>query len=59
MVSQLEGAEAKTYTQGQSWYEPPQAHHLVSRNASRSQPAKLLVWLLGGDNEPVKQALPR
>jgi quercetin dioxygenase-like cupin family protein len=59
VVSQLEGAEAKTYTQGQSWYEPPQAHHLVSRNASATQPAKLLVWLLGGENEPVKQALPR
>lgn len=59
VVSQLEGEEAKTYTQGQSWYEPPRAHHLVSRNASDSQPAKLLVWLLGGENEPVKQALPQ
>lgn len=59
VVSQLEGTEAKTYTQGQSWYEPPGAHHLVSRNASDSRPAKVLAWLLGGEGEPVKQVLPR
>jgi len=59
VVSQLEGAAVQTYTQGQSWYEPPRAHHLVSRNASDSQPAKLLVWLLGGEGEPLKQALPQ
>lgn len=59
VVSQLEGAAAQTYTQGQSWYEPPRAHHLVSRNASDSQPAKLLVWLLGREGEPVKAALPQ
>ena len=59
VVSQLEGEAPKTYTAGQSWYEPPGARHLVSRNASTTKPAKLIVWLVGGENEPVKQPLPR
>ncbi|MBL8482284.1 MAG: cupin domain-containing protein [Rhodocyclaceae bacterium] len=56
--SQLAGEPLRTYTQGQFWYEGPRAHHLVSRNASRTAPAKLVVWLLGGENEAVKQPLP-
>ena len=59
VVSQLDGEEAKTYTQGQSWYEAPGSRHLVSRNASDSAPAKIVVWLVGGESEPVKQPLPR
>lgn len=58
VVSQLEGQPARTYTQGQSWYEPPYAHHLISRNASKTKPAKLLVWAIMGDHDPIKQPLP-
>lgn len=57
VVSQLAGEEAKTYAQGQSWYEPPGSQHLVSKNASQSQNAKLLVFAITGDNEPVKKPL--
>jgi quercetin dioxygenase-like cupin family protein len=35
-----------TYTQGQIWYEPLRHTHRVSRNASKSQPAKLLAFLI-------------
>jgi quercetin dioxygenase-like cupin family protein len=43
IVSQVEGELEKTYTAGQSWAEGPGAHHLVSRNASATAPASLLV----------------
>ena len=58
VISQLEGQPAKTYSAGDSWYEPPGAHHIVCKNASTMQPAKLLVWAIVGANEPIKQALP-
>lgn len=46
VVSQLEGSTPVTYKAGDSWYEAPHAGHLVSRNASDSKPATLLVFLL-------------
>jgi quercetin dioxygenase-like cupin family protein len=59
VVSQLEGAPAKTYGPGDSWYESPGAHHLVSRNASKTQPAKLLVFAIVGEHDPVKLPITR
>ncbi len=59
VVSQLKGEAPVTYKQGQYWYEPAGAVHLVSRNASKTKPAKLLVWVLKGESqqvlEPYKQ----
>jgi quercetin dioxygenase-like cupin family protein len=43
IVSQVEGEPEKTYTVGESWSEGPAAHHLISRNASQSEPASMLV----------------
>ena len=40
--SQVEGEPAQVYTAGQTWYENPGAHHVVSENASETEPAKLL-----------------
>jgi quercetin dioxygenase-like cupin family protein len=57
VTSQLEGSPAKTYGPGESWYEPPGAHHVVSKNASRTKPAKLLVFALAGDGEELKLPL--
>jgi quercetin dioxygenase-like cupin family protein len=59
VVSQLEGQEPKTYSAGESWYEPPRAHHLVTRNPSTSKPAKLLVWAIVGPADPIKVPLPQ
>lgn len=58
VISQLEGQDAKIYTAGQSWYEPPRTHHLVTRNASNIKPAKLLVWAIVGAQDPIKLPLP-
>ncbi|MEO8523645.1 MAG: cupin domain-containing protein [Caldimonas sp.] len=57
VVSQLEGQTAVTYKAGESWYEPPMAAHLVSRNASAIKPASLIAWILVDDGKPVKQPL--
>lgn len=40
--SSVNGAPVKVYGPGQSWSEPPGAHHSVSANASATKPAKLL-----------------
>lgn len=57
VVSQLDGEEPVTYRVGQSWYESPGVGHLVSRNASTTKPAKLLVWILSGVDEPLLKPL--
>ena len=57
--SQLAGTPPRTYGTGEAWYEPPGAHHVVSRNASKSQPAKLLIFALTSGHEPVKEPLAR
>jgi quercetin dioxygenase-like cupin family protein len=58
VVSQLEGQPPVAYKAGESWYEPPRAAHLVSRNASATRPAKLLAWLLIDEGGQIKQPLP-
>ena len=54
VVSQLEGEKPVTYTKGQSWYESPKKPHVVSKNASKTEPAKLLVFLLSQEGESLK-----
>jgi len=57
VVSQLEGEKPIIYTKGQSWYEPPKKAHVVSKNASSTEPAKLLVFLLSNEGEAVKMPM--
>lgn len=40
--SQVAGEPARVYRAGETWYENPGAHHVVSENASATEPAKLL-----------------
>jgi quercetin dioxygenase-like cupin family protein len=40
--SQLGGGPVETFTVGQSFFEPPGAIHLVSANASNTEPAELI-----------------
>jgi quercetin dioxygenase-like cupin family protein len=42
IVSQVEGQPEHVFRAGECWYETPGAHHLISRNASNTEPAKLL-----------------
>jgi quercetin dioxygenase-like cupin family protein len=46
IVNKVSGqGEERTYTTGQMFYEQPGATHEVSRNASQTQPAKLLAMI--------------
>jgi quercetin dioxygenase-like cupin family protein len=44
--SQLEGEPARVYHAGETWSEAPGAHHIISENASASEPAELLAVFL-------------
>lgn len=41
--SQLGGGQLHIYGPGESWFEPAGAHHVVSGNASATEPASMLV----------------
>jgi quercetin dioxygenase-like cupin family protein len=43
ILSAVDDGEPRLYRPGESWHEAPGAHHRVSRNASATTPAKLLV----------------
>ena len=40
--SKVNDGAARVYKAGESWFEPPGSSHPVSRNASKTKPAKLL-----------------
>jgi quercetin dioxygenase-like cupin family protein len=46
VVMQVAGGQEMTLTAGQTFYESPSDVHTVSRNASNSKPAKILVLLV-------------
>ena len=50
---QVKGEKEVTLEPGQSFYENPNDIHVVSRNASRSEPAKFLVFLIKQKNAPL------
>jgi quercetin dioxygenase-like cupin family protein len=56
VVMQVRGGKEMTLTAGQTFYEGPGDIHAVGRNASRTEPAKFLVWLL--KNKDVDSVLP-
>lgn len=49
--SQVDGEPAHVYTAGQSFHEEPGAIHRISRNASKSEPAKLLAVFVVDSND--------
>lgn len=53
--SALDGQPSQRYKAGQAWYEEPGQLHRLTRNASASQPASLVVWLLSNDKEALVQ----
>jgi len=50
--SKVNDAETRIYHAGESWFEPPGAIHSISRNASKTEPAKLLaVFVVDTDDK--------
>ena|ERR1700754_3056467 len=52
VVTQVEGDASKTLNAGEVFYEAPIDVHIVSRNASATHPAKLLVFYLKTKGAP-------
>ena len=52
VVMQLKGGKEVTLTPGQTFYEGPDDVHVVDRNASKTQPAKFLVFLIKDKGAP-------
>ena len=52
--SKVNESETRIYRAGESWSEPPGATHSISRNASKTEPAKLLaVFVLDTKDSPL------
>jgi quercetin dioxygenase-like cupin family protein len=53
VVMQVHGGEEKTLTVGQTFYESPTDIHTVSKNASKTAPAKIVVFMVKAAGAPV------
>jgi quercetin dioxygenase-like cupin family protein len=51
--SQLGGGPVETFKVGQSFFEPPGATHLVSANASTTEPAELIAVFVADEGAPL------
>lgn len=52
---ELEGAPAKIYGAGETFYEDPHQLHISTKNASKAEPARILVYHLSHKGEPLTQ----
>jgi quercetin dioxygenase-like cupin family protein len=52
VVMQVKGGQEVTLTPGQTFYEGPDDIHVVDRNASGTQPAKFLVFMIKDKGAP-------
>jgi quercetin dioxygenase-like cupin family protein len=57
--SQVEGHPVRVYAPGEDWFEPAGARHLVSGNASKSEPATMLVVFVGKPAQPTPRTQSR
>jgi quercetin dioxygenase-like cupin family protein len=53
LTMQIAGSPAVTLRPGQTFYENPTDVHLISANASKTMPAKILVFIVKEKNAPV------
>lgn len=51
--TQVKGVPEMTYKAGESFYESPNTAHLVSANASSTEPAKLVAYLICDHDTPL------
>jgi quercetin dioxygenase-like cupin family protein len=60
VIAKITGqGEEKTYTVGQMFYEQPGATHEVSKNASATQPAKLLAMIFAKKGSTLTTPVPQ
>ncbi|GAA2557806.1 hypothetical protein GCM10010423_69340 [Streptomyces levis] len=57
--SKLDDKPVITYHQGENWGEQPGAHHVLTENASRTKPAKILVVFVSDTGAKLKVEDPK
>jgi quercetin dioxygenase-like cupin family protein len=57
ITMQVKGGPAVTLHPGQTYYESPADIHMVSENASKTAPAKILVFIVKDKGSPVTRAV--
>jgi quercetin dioxygenase-like cupin family protein len=57
LTMQIAGNPAVTLRRGETFYENPADVHLVSANASKTAPAKILVFIVKDKGAPVSRAV--
>ncbi|HEY0682076.1 MAG TPA: cupin domain-containing protein [Steroidobacter sp.] len=55
IVTQVEGQAPVTLTAGQTFYEAPGDIHKTARNASKTEPAKLVVFFVKDVGKPISR----
>ena len=58
VAMQVEGGDLQTLSAGEVFYETPDDIHSVSRNASDTVPAKILVFFLKKKDAPASEPAP-
>src|ERR1700736_2167271 len=58
ITMQVKGGQPVTLHPGQTYYESPSDIHTVSANASKTAPAKMLVFIVKDKGTPVTRAVP-
>src|SRR5499433_2741627 len=53
IVMQVRGGKETTVTAGQTFYESPDDVHVIGRNASKTKPAKFVVFFVKDKNTPL------
>ncbi|MEY9626234.1 cupin domain-containing protein [Sinorhizobium fredii] len=49
--SKVNDGQTQIFRAGDSWHEPPASNHVVSRNASKTKPARLLAIVVADSDE--------
>ena len=58
IVMQVKGEAEVTLRAGQTFYEAPTDIHVVSRNASRTEPARFIAFFVKGKGAPIVTPVP-
>lgn len=58
IISRIGNGQPQTFTKGQMWTEQPHDRHMESKNASATEPAKLLVFMIAAHGAKLTTMLP-
>jgi quercetin dioxygenase-like cupin family protein len=59
VVSESNGGTPTVYHEGALWYEPAGSVHTMARNASETEPAKLVTFFVAQQGRPLSEPVSR